>query len=163
MAWTFKQSSEVKVNREHAWKFWTTVENWLLDSAIVWVKLDGPFQPGAKGTTMTTTPELVYWEIVSVDVGEGAVIEIPLPGAVARFAWRFEELPNDCTRLNQEITLTGDQAESYAGQMGAGFEQGIRDGMQKLCTEMERSKEVRYLTAGFIPGSNAISWKDEMG
>lgn len=117
------------------------MENWVLDSAIEWVKLDGPFQPGVKGTTMTTTSELVHWEIVSVDMGEGAVIEIPLPGAVARFAWRFEELPNDCTRLNQEITLTGDQADSYVGQMGADFEQGIRDGMRKLCTEIERSKE----------------------
>jgi hypothetical protein len=140
MTWTFKQSAEVKVNREYAWNFWTSVENWVLDPAIEWVTLDGPFQAGVKGTTKTTGSELVRWEIVSVLEGEGAVIEIPMPGAVARFAWRFEELENDCTRLTQEIILLGERADSYAGQMDAGFEQGLREGMEKLCAEMERSK-----------------------
>jgi hypothetical protein len=139
MTWSFKHSAEVKVNREYAWNFWTSVENWVLDPAVEWVTLDGPFKAGAKGTTKTTGLELVRWDVVSVVEGEGAVIEIPVPGAVARFSWRFEELANDRTRLTQEITLTGDQANSYVGQMDAAFEQGIKEGMDKLCAEMEQS------------------------
>ena len=139
MTWSFKHSAEVKVNREYAWNFRTSVENWVLDPAIEWVTLDGPFQAGVKGTTKTIGSELVRWEIVSVDAGEGAVIEIPMPGAVARFSWSFEELANDCTRITQEITLIGERANSYAGQMDAGFEQGIKEGMDRLCAEMEQS------------------------
>jgi hypothetical protein len=139
MSWSFKHSAEVKVNREYAWDFWTSVENWTLDSAVEWVALDGPFQAGVKGTTKTTDSQLVRWEIVSVNPGERAVIEIPVPGAVARFTWWFEELAKDRTRLTQEITLSGERANTYAGQMGAGFQQGIREGTEKLCAEMERS------------------------
>jgi hypothetical protein len=141
MTWSFKHSAEAKVNREYAWTFWTSVENWVLDPAIEWVTLDGPFQAGVKGTTKTTGLELVRWEIVSVNPGEGAVIEIPLPGAVARFSWSFKELANDFTRITQEITLIGERANSYAGQLGPDFEQGIKQGMEMLCAEMEHSME----------------------
>lgn len=101
--------------------------------------LDGVFHAGAQGTTKTRGADLVQWEIAEVSEGESAVIEIPMPGATARFAWKFEELAEERTRLTQQIRLSGDQADMYAAQMGEGFEQGIREGMEKLSKEMERS------------------------
>ncbi len=51
MAYEFQHSVEVDVSRKAAWRFWTNVENWVLDGDVEWVKLDGPFQAGAHGTT----------------------------------------------------------------------------------------------------------------
>lgn len=124
MANQFQHSVEVGVSQEAAWSFWTNVGNWTLDAAIEWILLDGLFQAGAQGTTKTRGADLVQWEIAEMSEGERAVIEIPMPGATARFAWKFEELAEERTRLTQQITLSGDQAEMYAAQMGEGFEPG---------------------------------------
>ncbi len=53
MAYQFEHSVEVGVGRETAWRFWTNVENWVLDADIEWVTLDDPFRAGARGTTKT--------------------------------------------------------------------------------------------------------------
>lgn len=139
MTYQFEHSVEVGVGRETAWRFWTNVENWVLDADIEWVTLDAAFKAGARGTTKTKGADLVQWEIAEVSEGESAVIEIPMPDAVARFAWKFEELAEERTRLIQQITLSGEQSDVFATQMGEGFEQGIREGMKKLSSEMERS------------------------
>ncbi|MGH9958785.1 MAG: hypothetical protein ACREBC_16910 [Pyrinomonadaceae bacterium] len=86
--------------------------------------------------------------IAEIIDGASAVIEIALPGAEASFAWKFEELAETKTRLTQQITFSGDQAADFATQMGNGFEQGIRQGMQKLAEAMERS-------VNHIPKSNS--------
>jgi hypothetical protein len=138
MAYQFQHSVEVGVSQEAAWRFWTNVENWTLDVAIEWVKLDGFFQAGVQGTTKTRGADLVQWEIAEVSEGESAVIEIPMPEAAARFVWKFEELAEERTRLTQQITLSGEQVDMYVAQMGEGFEQGVRQGMEKLSKEMER-------------------------
>ncbi len=75
MAYQFQHSVEVGVSQEAAWRFWTNVENWTLDVAIEWVKLDGFFQAGVQGTTKTRGADLVQWEIAEVSKGESAVIE----------------------------------------------------------------------------------------
>ena len=139
MAYQFQHSVEVGVSREAAWRFWTNVGNWLLDAAVEWVKLGGPFQPGSKGTTKTKDAQLVQWQIAEVSEGESALIEIPMPGATARFAWNLDELAEEKTRLTQLITLSGEQADVIMAQMTEGFEQNIREGMKKLSDEMERS------------------------
>jgi len=143
MAYQFQHSVEVSVSREASWRFWTNVGNWVLDADIEWVELDGRFQPGAEGTTKTRGAELVRWRIAEVSEGKAATIEIPMPGATARFAWRFEALSEERSRLTQQITLSGVQADMYTAQLGDGFEQGIRQGMKKLSQEIERSADGR--------------------
>ncbi len=139
MSYEFQHAVVVSVSRESAWRFWTNVENWSLDPAIEWVTLDGSFQAGAHGTTKTRGAEIVQWHITEVSEPESATIEIPMPGATARFSWRFEELSDTKARMTQRITLEGEQAEAYAAQLGAGFEQGIREGMEKLRAAIEQA------------------------
>ncbi len=81
------------------------------------------------------------WEIAEVSDGNGAVIEIPLPGATAHFAWKFEGLAEGRTRLTQQITVSGEQLDMYSAKLGEEFEQGIREGMKKLSNEMERTAD----------------------
>jgi Polyketide cyclase / dehydrase and lipid transport len=139
VVYQFQHSVDAAVSREAAWRFWTNVNNWTLDSDIEWVWLEGGFCPGSKGTTKTKSSDLVQWRIAEVIEGKSAVIEIALPGAEASFAWKFEDLPETKTRLTQTITFSGEQADNFATQMSNGFEQGIRQGMQKVAEAMERS------------------------
>ena len=90
-AWAFEHSVECPVTREFAWRFWTDVNNWRLDSDVESVELNGPFAAGSRGVTITRSSGKVEWLIVSVQAETGAVIEVPGGGAVARFRWTFED------------------------------------------------------------------------
>ncbi len=65
------------------------------------------------------------------------MIEFPLPGAVGRFLWTFEDIGGR-TRITQCCTLDGEQADTYAKAVGPSLEAGIPAGMRKLCETMER-------------------------
>jgi hypothetical protein len=138
MSYEFRKSIEVNVGKASAWQFWTNVENWRLDPDVESVNLNGLFQIGTCGTTKSRSAGIVRWQITEVCEQESATIEIPLPGATVRFSWQFEELTEAKTKLTQQIVLEGEEAEAYVTQLGAGFEQGIRDGMQKLRAAMEQ-------------------------
>jgi len=140
MSYQFKHSVEASVGRQAAWEFWTTVKNWEFDPAVESIKLEGEFAEGSKGITKTKGGvEPIAWEIKSVTPGESAVIEIPLAGAAVRFAWSFESADENRTRFTQVITLDGEKADDYLPMVGQGFEDGVRQGMARLATEMEKA------------------------
>ncbi len=133
----FTHSAEVQANDQAAWEFWTRVENWTLDVAIESVSLNGGFVKGSNGITKTIDGQLIEWKIVDVE-DKRAVIEIPIPGAIDRFEWTFESRDDGRTRITQNISLSGEQAESFLPAMGQAFEQGIMDGMRRLAEEIDR-------------------------
>lgn len=73
--------------------------------------------------------------ITEAQIGR-AVIEFPLTGAVARFLWTFDDIGGH-TRIAQQCTLEGEQADGYAKAVGLTLEQGIPESMRKLCSAME--------------------------
>ena len=114
MTWKFQHAVECPVNRELAWQFWTNVENWLFDVSVESVSLDGPFAAGTTGTTKPLGGDLLNWQLIDVEDGHRAVIEMNLPGAVVRFHWRFEELSDNATRITQQVTLRADPRDRHA-------------------------------------------------
>ena len=64
MTWEFEHSVEARAEPARAWQFWTNVENWTLDPAVEWARLDGPFRAGARGTTKQRGQEPVHWQVV---------------------------------------------------------------------------------------------------
>jgi hypothetical protein len=47
---TFEHAVECEAGQDAAWRFWTDVNNWaIVDPAVEWAKLDGPFMAGARG------------------------------------------------------------------------------------------------------------------
>ena len=134
-AWAFEHSIDCAVATEFAWKFWTNVSNWALDADVVSIEIDGPFAAGARGFTNSKSSGRVEWRIADVQP-RSAVIEFPLPGAVGRFVWTFEDV-GDRTRITQRCTLDGEQAGTYAKAAGPSLEKGIPAGMQKLSEAME--------------------------
>lgn len=135
MEWEFAHSVECPVSRESAWQFWTHVDNWLFDPSVEAITLDGPFAAGTVGTTKPRGLDPINWQLVEVQDGHRAVIEMNLPGAVIMFRWQFEELPNAATRITQRVTLEGERAADYMSG-AAELEKGIPEGMGKLAEEI---------------------------
>jgi len=72
---------------------------------------------------------------VEVQPGK-AVLEFPVPGAVASFVWTFENA-NGHSRITQRASLSGEHAYMYVGSVTLGLEAGIPAGMRRLCEAME--------------------------
>ena len=135
MSWRFEHSVDCPASRDFAWQFWTNVDNWLFDVSVESVTLDGPFAAGTRGTTMPRGLDPINWQLVEVEEGRRALIEIDLPGAVVRFHWQFETLPGAVTRITQQATLEGEGAADYMAGV-AELEKGIPEGMRTLSEEI---------------------------
>jgi hypothetical protein len=127
-------SVEVDVSRAFAWRYRTDVTTWSDPPASF--ALEEPFQSGAHGTTKLPGQASLRWRIGDVKPGESFVLEMPLDRAILRFEWKFEELSESRTRLTQHISLTGENAEAYAGQVEAGFGPNLEAGMKRLAVQM---------------------------
>ena len=139
MSWTFGHSVICATSRAFAWQYWSNVENWLLDTSVEAVTIDGPFATGARGTSKPRGGDLINWQLVEVEDGHRALIEIQLPGAVVRFDWRFEDEASS-TRITQRVTLDGEQAADYLSG-AAELEKGIPQGMQRLAEEIAGARK----------------------
>jgi hypothetical protein len=135
--WIFEHSVECGVPVAFAWNFWTDVSNWALDADVESLEFAGPFAAGSRGFTNSKSSGRIEWQIVEVQTGK-AVIEFPLPGAVGRFTWTFEDIGRR-TRITQHCTLEGEQADTYAKAIAPSLEVGIPAGMRKLCDAMENT------------------------
>jgi len=135
--WAFEHTVQCGVSAEFAWKFWTDVENWKLDSDVVSVELEGPFVGGARGATLTKSSGRLEWHVAELGPRR-AVLEFPAPGAVARFVYSFEDVDDGRrTRITQRVSLSGEKASMYVDTIGRALEMGIPEGMRKLCGAME--------------------------
>jgi hypothetical protein len=122
---------------EFACQFWTDVQNWTLDPDVESIEISGPFAQGARGATNSRASGLVEWRIAEIDDGR-AVIEFPLPGAMGRCVWTFEDCAG-LTRITQRWSLQGEQAANYVDSVAPGLQNGIPEGMKKLCRTMENA------------------------
>jgi hypothetical protein len=65
-AWAFEYSVACPVTTEFAWRFWTDVNNWRLDTDVESVELNGPLAAGSRGATNTWSTGKGEWRIASV-------------------------------------------------------------------------------------------------
>jgi Polyketide cyclase / dehydrase and lipid transport len=135
----FEHSIECQVEREFAWKFWTNVDNWaVVDPAVEWAKLEGPFIAGTKGRTKPRGSDPNEWKLAEVEEGSRAVIEIAGPGATVKFHWSFTDITGGGTRMTQKVILEGERAAEYEEGMRQ-LEKGIPYGMERLVEAMVRA------------------------
>jgi hypothetical protein len=132
----FEHSTECQVGRDFAWRFWTNIDNWaVVDPAVEWAKLEGPFIAGTIGRTKPREADPNEWKLAEVEEGKRAVIEWAAPGATMRFHWSFADLPGGGVRMTQKITLEGERAAEYEEGMKL-LEKGVPFGMEKLAETM---------------------------
>ena len=125
--------------REAAWRFWSDVANWaVIDPAVEWAHLDGPFEAGTSGQTKPVGEPPTRWRLVAVEPASRAVIELDAPGAVLRFTWTLRDDSRGATTLTQRVELEGDEAAQYLEAM-KDLAENIPLGMHKLVSAIERS------------------------
>ena len=130
---------EAEVTPVFAWQFRTNVSNW--NDPPAQFAFDGPFEAGARGTTLLPGQETLHWQIREVRHGESFVIEMPLDRATLTFEWRFDRISEVRTRLTQRIVLSGDNAGAYAEQVDAGLGRNLPDGMRRIAAEMAAAEK----------------------
>jgi hypothetical protein len=79
--WSFEFSIDCSVSADIAWRYWTNVKNWALDLDVESVALNGPFEPGARGVTISKSSGKIEWRIADVQPGR-VNLEFPAPGAL---------------------------------------------------------------------------------
>ena len=82
--------------------------------------------------------EPIHWRLADVEPPRRSVTEMELTGAVVRFNWTYEELPDGRTRLSQHIVLEGPGAEAYVPIMEQHFAPNVGKGMEKLAEEIAK-------------------------
>ena len=143
--WSFEFSVDCSVSADFAWRYWTNVKNWLLDRDVESVALDGPFERGSRGITISKSSGAIEWCISDVQPGR-AVLEFPAPGALATFIWTFID-SGGRTRITQRADLSGPDAANYVAFARA-LEAGIPAGMHELCQAMQKSAHVEGWRGG---------------
>jgi len=109
---------------DFAWAFWTDVRNWALDADVEMVTLNGPFERGTAGVTMSKSSGRIEWKLAEVQHGR-AVVDFPAPGAIGRFVWTFQD-QDGMVRITQRASLCGEQAAMYADSFGRALEKEFR-------------------------------------
>lgn len=136
--WSTECSVECAASREFAWQFWTNVSNWrVIDSAIEAAEIDGPFAAGAKITTKPSGQPSMVSEVVEVEDGRRAVIEIPIPGAVLKCFWAYEDFGNG-TRITQRMVIEGNSVDDYSA-IEKMMEQTLPQSMQRVADAIEQN------------------------
>ena len=140
MSWELKHSVIANANRQTVWEFVSNIDNLarIEGDAVESITLDGPYQAGSKGTTKMRGQEPIHWRLAEVEPPRRSVTEMELTGAVVRFHWTYEELPDGRTRLSQHIVLEGPGAEAYVPFMEEHIAGNLPQGMQRLAEEVAR-------------------------
>jgi hypothetical protein len=140
MTWELKHSVIANADRKSVWAWHSNVDNWVgfEGDAVESITLDGPFQTGTHITTTMSGQEPRRAIFVEVEPPGRTVIEMDLGDAVLQFAWTFEELSANQTRLSQQIILQGPGAEAYVPLMQQHFEPNIVPGMERIAEEMAK-------------------------
>ena len=107
-SWEFKQSLFTNTSRSLAWAFWSDMQNHAEMEGVT-IELDGPFQTGTKGRTITANSQQ-EWELNDVIHERRFVITGRDSGFELSFAWDFDD-EGTGTRMTQKISAGGPDAE----------------------------------------------------
>ncbi|MGZ4498129.1 MAG: SRPBCC family protein [Nocardioides sp.] len=89
---------------------WADVATWpTWDTSVLAASLEGPFEPGSRGSMTLEGPMEVGFELVEVDPGAGFLDETVLPGLVLRFDHRVEARPGGA-EVTVRVSIEGEGA-----------------------------------------------------
>jgi uncharacterized protein YndB with AHSA1/START domain len=135
--WEFEHSIYTQATRMDAWEYWTDMDNHAkMESSVEKIELDGPFEAGTKGRTITKDYTQVL-EIIEVVKGKRFTVMSYTPEETGslRFTWTFEDEEGG-TRMTNLIKATGPQVEEYPEEFRQ-MEKNIPKGMARLADKLD--------------------------
>ncbi len=133
--WEFKHSFVTSTSRSVAWAFCSDMQNHAEEG--VTIELDGPFQTGTKGRSITANWRQ-EWELREVVAEKRFVTTGREFGFELSFAWDFED-EGTGTRMTQTISANGPgiQMKKLADTLRQ-IEINTPKGMEQLAAKLDR-------------------------
>ena len=129
--WACEQVAVTKAPRARVWAYWTDLRNHESEPGVERIELDGPFETGTTGRTVTAqyTQE---WTLVDVVPLEHFAIVGMTPDASGSlsFSWELKEHPSG-THITYRIRAEGPQVEDSREEL-AGLEARAATGLTQL-------------------------------
>ena len=141
--WEYEHSVESTATPDAIYRFYENVElrpRW--DASVESMTVDGPFAAGTPGVMVIEGQGPMPFVIVEAQTNQGFTDQTDLPGAglTLRFEHKLTSLPNGKTQITHQLTITGPNAETAAGEIGPMIVADFPEAMTALARLAEQSK-----------------------
>jgi len=136
--WEFQHSVYTNAKRNDVWNYWSNMDNHArMEPGIDRIELDGPFETGTTGRTVTKYYTLEF-ELAEVSVGNHftTIGRTPDKLGFLSFTWSFESEGRGA-RMTQKIEAKGPQVGVYLDEFRK-MEKAAVIGMARLVEELDR-------------------------
>ena len=134
--WKCEQSAVTRLRRSAAWSYWTDMQNHAEMEGVT-IELDGPFETGTKGRTISPNMRQ-EWQLE--DVVEGRRFRLkgftPDRRGTLSFSWDFAD-EGDGTRITYRIQAQGPDVEQHR-EVWRGLEANAPKGLAALVEALDR-------------------------
>lgn len=131
--WQHSETVNTKATSKQIWAIWKDAENWpRWDSELEWVKLDGSFAKGSKGTMQPKSGPVVVFELTNIEENRQFIDSAKLPLAILEFTHRYEPLADGGGKIIHSVEIRGFLAPLFGRVIGSKIRAHLRDAMLKL-------------------------------
>jgi hypothetical protein len=133
--WTHEERVPTTATAAQVWALWSKPETWgTWDDELEWVKLQGPFVVGTRGTMKPKGGPVVRFTMTSVEPGKGFSDRSHLPLTSLDFT---HELADGA--LIHRVEMRGFLTPLFRRVIGATIARGLRGAMTKLARMAENA------------------------
>jgi len=135
--WQFSETVSTNATSDQIWALWEDAPNWpKWDSEIEWVKLDGSFTQGTRGSMKPSQGPKVAFELSEVTPGKSFSDTAQLP--LTKMVFSHEYLPSESqgsAQIRHTVTMTGLLAPLFGRVIGSQIKQHLREAIENLSAQ----------------------------
>ena len=144
--WEFDSSLVTPANRERVWELWTDISAWPeFNPGIRQASLEGPFGPGAVGSSRASGGPPSKLRVVTVEPGHMFVTETPLPLATLRFEHRIEPADDGRLMVTMGVRMTGPATPFFRRVIGPRLEASVPEALRNLSELATTGNETHFV------------------
>ena len=132
-SWEYTESVDTTATAKQVWSIWERAQDWpTWDSELEWVKMDGPFAQGTKGTMKPRSGPIVLFELIIVEENSQFIDCARLPLTTINFIHRYENMPDGSAQIVHAVKMQGFLAPLFGLLIGTKIRKHLRSAMLKL-------------------------------
>ena len=131
--WGFEHSIVTPAGPERVWELWTDVDAWpQFNPGIRQASLDGPFEPGAAGSSRASGGPPSKLRVITVEPGRMFATETALPLATLHFEHLIDEASESGTGLTMRVRMSGPATAFFRRVIGPRLEASVPETLRNL-------------------------------
>ncbi|WP_151828413.1 SRPBCC family protein [Acinetobacter oleivorans] len=142
--WSYSQTVETNATPEQIWTLWEDVESWpSWDKDLKWVKLNGPFKVGTKGTMKPTEGPKINFELIEVKQNKLFTDRAKLPLTTMDFyhIYKQPEKIGQKATIQHKVEMNGFLAPIFGYFVGKKIMLHLKQAMLDLSTQAVENKK----------------------